>query len=112
MRASPRAPGATATASSIARCARRCAASAIILDQQIDTGPVLARKHYPAPPLGTDIDCRYDTAIRADLLLEVLRGYHATGRLDVEIQQAGQGHSYYVIHPLLKHLALLSLPEH
>jgi methionyl-tRNA formyltransferase len=89
---------------------RCCAASAIILDKQIDTGPVLARKHYPAPPLGTDIDRRYDTAIRADLLLDVLRAYHATGRLDVELQQHGEGQTYYVIHPLLKHLALLSLP--
>ena len=90
---------------------RRCAASAIILDNDIDTGPVLARKHYPAPPLGTDIDRRYDTAIRADLLLDVLRNYHATGRLTIEQHQRDAGQTYYVIHPLLKHLALLSLPD-
>ena len=88
-----------------------CAASAILLDTQIDTGPVLARKRYPAPPLGTDIDRRYDTAIRADLLLEVLRRYQASGELDVVLQQdAEQGNTSYVIHPVLKHLALLSLP--
>lgn len=88
-----------------------CAASAILLDKCIDTGPVLARKRYPAPPLGTDIDCRYDTAIRADLLLEVLRRYQACGGLDVaQHQDAGHGNTYYVIHPVLKHLALLSLP--
>jgi len=88
-----------------------CAASAILLDTQIDTGLVLARKRYPAPPLGTDIDRRYDTAIRADLLLEVLRRYQASGELDVVLQQdAEQGNTYYVIHPVLKHLALLSLP--
>ncbi len=91
---------------------RRCAASALILDKQIDTGPVLARKHYPAPPLGTDIDRRYDTAIRADLLLQVLRAYQANGRLEVEMQQEVEhGNTYYVIHPVLKHLALLSLPS-
>ncbi len=91
---------------------RRCAASALILDKQIDTGPVLARKHYPAPPLGTDIDRRYDTAIRADLLLQVLRAYQANGRLEVEMQQEVEhGSTYYVIHPVLKHLALLSLPS-
>lgn len=89
-----------------------CAASAILLDTHIDTGPVLARKRYPAPSLGTDIDRRYDTAIRADLLLEVLRGYQASGELAVVLQQdAEQGNTYYVIHPVLKHLALLSLPE-
>lgn len=89
----------------------RCAASALILDKHIDTGPVLARQHYPAPPLGTDIDRRYDTAIRADLLLTVLRRYQASGHLDVEMQQEREhGNTYYVIHPVLKHLALLSLP--
>lgn len=91
---------------------RTCAASAILLDTHIDTGPVLARKHYPAPPMGTDIDRRYDTAIRADLLLQVLRRYQASGKLDVLMhQQREDGNTYYVIHPLLKHLALLSLPE-
>ena len=89
-----------------------CAASAILLDTRIDTGPVLARKRYPAPPLGTDIDRRYDTAIRADLLLDVLRRYQASGELEVALQQdAEQGNTYYVIHPVLKHLALLSLPN-
>lgn len=91
---------------------RSCAASAILLDTRIDTGPVLARKRYPVPPLGTDIDRRYDTAIRADLLLEVLRRYQASGTLDVTThQQVEEGNTYYVIHPVLKHLALLSLPD-
>ncbi len=90
----------------------RCAASALILDKQIDTGPVLARQHYPAPPLGTDIDRRYDTAIRADLLVQVLRAYQASGQLTVEMhQEVEHGNTYYVIHPVLKHLALLSLPQ-
>jgi methionyl-tRNA formyltransferase len=91
---------------------QRCAASAILLDTRIDTGPVLARKSYPAPPRGTDIDLRYDTGIRADLLLDVIRRYQRTGQLSVEMQQRlDEGNTYYVIHPVLKHLALLSLPE-
>lgn len=87
-----------------------CAASAILLDTRIDTGPVIVRKHYPAPPLGTDIDLQYDPAIRANLLLEVLRYYQTHGELKVDLQQnICQGNTYYVIHPVLKHLALLSL---
>lgn len=89
----------------------RCAASAIVLDKQIDTGPILARQHYPAPPLGTDIDRRYDTAIRADVLLRVFQHYQQTGALPQKGQQShAEGNSYYVIHPVLKHLALLGLP--
>jgi methionyl-tRNA formyltransferase len=89
----------------------RCAATALVLDAHIDTGPVVARKYYPAPPAGTDIDRRYDPAIRADLLLQVLRTYHRAGRLTLEsLQQSDAGSTFYVIHPLLKHLALLSQP--
>lgn len=91
---------------------QRCAASAIVLDAHIDTGPVIARKHYPAPPAGTDIDRRFDPAIRADLLREVLTRYHADGCLPLEAaQQSAQGSTFYVVHPVLKHLALLSLPR-
>jgi methionyl-tRNA formyltransferase len=91
---------------------RRCAATAILLDAQIDTGPVVARKYYPAPPAGSDVDRRYDPAIRADLLLEVLRRYHSAGGLELESQPLREtGTTYYVIHPVLKHMALLSLRE-
>ena len=90
---------------------RVCAASALLLDPQIDTGPVLARKRYPAPPQGTDIDRLYDAAMRADLLVEVLRQYRESGELTVDFQQRPEvGQTYYIIHPVLKHLALLSLP--
>jgi methionyl-tRNA formyltransferase len=93
-------------------CERRCAASALVLDAHIDTGPVVARKHYPAPPAGTDIDKRYDPAIRADLLREVLQSYHSTGHLPFHPpQRRDDGSTFYVIHPVLKHLALLGLPE-
>ncbi|WP_028454390.1 formyltransferase family protein [Chitinilyticum litopenaei] len=89
----------------------RCAASALLLDTDIDTGPVLLRKHFPAPPLGTDVDLQYDTAIRAEVLADVIEHHASTGRLpDPQAQLAGEGNSYYVIHPVLKHLALLSLP--
>ena len=91
---------------------RRCAATAIVLDAHIDTGPVVARKYYPAPPAGTDIDQCYDPAIRADLLREVLLRYQSTGVLPLESQQRhDQGSTFYVIHPVLKHVALLSLPQ-
>lgn len=86
------------------------AASALILDRTIDTGPVVARRHYPPPPPGMDVDCIYDSAIRADLLVRVLKEYACNGFFDKEApQDPVEGTSYYVIHPVLKHLALLSL---
>jgi len=81
-----------------------------ITDGTIDTGPVVARKHYPRPPADMDVDRLYDAAIRADLLAQVMRIYRDTGRLPAhEHQPQESGRTHFVIHPVLKHLALLSL---
>lgn len=88
---------------------RRCAVSAILLAPEIDAGPILARKRYPCPAPGVEIDYLYDNAIRADLLVEVLRRRMETGALPAGAPQGAQGSTYYVIHPVLKHLAVLSL---
>lgn len=86
------------------------AASALVLDRTVDTGPVVARRHYPPPPAGMDVDRIYDSAIRADLLVRVMEGYASTGAFEQEVpQDPEEGTSYYVIHPVLKHLAMLSL---
>lgn len=85
--------------------------SAIFLEEKIDTGPIVDRRRYPAPPAGVDVDYLYDTVIRADLLARVMKKYvEHDGILPTE-QQPPAGRNYYVIHPLLKHLALLR-PEH
>jgi methionyl-tRNA formyltransferase len=82
--------------------------SVIGLVPAIDQGPVMARRHYPAPPVGVDIDYFYDSAIRADLIADVVAQWQKDGQLD-PIEVDGDGADYYVVHPLLKHLALLSL---
>lgn len=84
--------------------------TAFFLDRAIDTGPVLARRHYPRPPAGMDVDRCYDPAIRADLLIRVMREFHERGSIHGgNAQTPASGRTYYVIHPVLKHLALLSL---
>lgn len=87
-----------------------CSASAILLRETIDTGPILARKRYPKPLPGMDVDHCYDSAIRADLLIEMLSFYQKHGVLPEAVEQDSLiGTSHYVIHPVLKHLALLSV---
>lgn len=86
--------------------------TALLLDRMIDTGPIVAQKHYPPPSLEMDIDRVYDSAIRADLLVEVMRHYIKVGELSsVMNQNPEEGETYYVIHPVLKHLAILSLKK-
>ena len=86
----------------------RCGVSALILDKEIDSGPIVARRHYPLPPRGMDVDSYYDNMIRADLLVDIMRDFAADGTLP-RIPNEGGGLTYYVIHPVLKHMALLSL---
>jgi len=89
---------------------RNCSASAILLSNEIDAGPVIARKSYPVPPAGLDVDYVYDSAIRADLLVKVLGDYtNQGGWRTLRSQTIEQGRDYYVIHPVLKHLALLAI---
>jgi methionyl-tRNA formyltransferase len=85
-----------------------CGVSVIGMVPAIDQGPIMARRQYPAPPTGIDIDYFYDSAIRADLMADVVAQWQKTGRLE-PIEVEGDGADYYVVHPLLKHLALLSL---
>jgi methionyl-tRNA formyltransferase len=87
--------------------------TALILDRTVDTGPMVARRRYPKPYRGMDIDHVYDSAIRADLLVQVMAAYGEQGHLPtIGHQAAAEGTTYFVIHPVLKHLAILSLePE-
>ena len=85
-----------------------CGTSAMFLDEQIDTGPVLARRSYPPPADRTTIDHGYDPFIRSDMLVRVLREYTETGRFNIQSQQGEEGETYYIMHPVLRHIAILS----
>lgn len=88
---------------------RSCTATAFLLRRGIDTGPVVAHREYPLPPAGMDVDRLYDSAVRADLLVRALQRLAVEGEGALHAQRDAEGHTYYVIHPVLKHIALLSL---
>jgi methionyl-tRNA formyltransferase len=83
------------------------AASALLLTAGVDQGPVLGRRRYPLPDDLQTLDGEYDAWVRADLLVRVLREHADSGRFEEERQSPGDGTTYYVIHPVLKHIALL-----
>jgi methionyl-tRNA formyltransferase len=83
-------------------------ASAIFLTEDIDSGPVLIRREFPSPEAKIDVDHIYDSAARAKVLVEVLRRYEKSQRWDVELENSDDGQTYFVIHPVLKHIAILS----
>ena len=84
--------------------------TSILLDPGIDTGPVVLRQTYPMPEAGMDVDLVYDAAIRSDLMCRTLALFSRAGAVHSQfVQAADEGRSYFVIHPVLKHIALLSL---
>jgi methionyl-tRNA formyltransferase len=86
------------------------AVSALLVDGGIDSGKIVAMRHYPPPAPGIDIDYVYDGAIRADLLTRVLSVFADTGRLpETPALPDREECLYFIIHPVLKHLAMASL---
>ena len=66
------------------------------------------RQRYHWPKTGIDVDHLYDGTIRADMLVRVLERFTAEGVFP-SVPRDGNYQTYHVIHPVLKHLALLSL---
>lgn len=84
--------------------------SSLLLAPEIDAGPILEIREYPAPPSGTDIDVSFDSAIRSDALVHILAWYRREGQLPPALSNPkGEGELYFVVHPVLKHIALLSI---
>ena len=84
-------------------------ASAIWIDDKIDTGPVIRREYYVADP-SVEVDQVMDPVIRADLLARVLTDYGRESQFP-STTQSERGEVFYVIHPVLKHVAIRALRE-
>lgn len=82
-------------------------ASSIFLTKEIDCGPVLLRKKFSAPKDRTEIDHIYDSEARSKVLIETLKQYVKSGGWDFELESGKGGETFYIIHPVLKHLAIL-----
>lgn len=86
-------------------------ASSLFLSAELDSGPVLLRKKFPPPRNREKIDHVYDPAARAKVLVETLANYARHGSWDVKSTESGKGETYFIIHPVLKHIAILSKKE-
>jgi methionyl-tRNA formyltransferase len=89
----------------------RMAASAILLAPRIDDGPILATREFAPPADRTTIDLEFDPWMRAALLVDVCKAYINTNRLAPEPQVDCGQPAFFVIHPVLKHLAILAARE-
>ena len=84
-------------------------ASSLFLSEVIDSGSLLMRKKYKPPVDRHKIDHIYDSQIRADVLIKTLQRYCLSSQWDFELDNQDKGDTYFIIHPVLKHLAISSV---
>ena len=85
---------------------RKLTVTAFFMSERIDAGLDIIYSEYEIPSEGVDIDLYYDNIIRSDCLVKALK---AINEKEFPVNQDLVSEEYYVIHPVLKHLALLSL---
>ena len=81
-------------------------ASAIFLNKGIDTGDIVYTKEYKATFNSELLDLIYDPLIRADVLINALKKLRLKNYA-IRKQAYNAGEDYFVIHPVLKHIAIL-----
>jgi methionyl-tRNA formyltransferase len=85
----------------------RLGASSLFLNEEIDSGPVLLRQTFPPAPDRLAIDHIYDSAARAKVLVLTLRRYLELGDWEFALPDNRGGETFYIIHPVLKHIAIM-----
>ena len=86
----------------------KCGVTAILLDKNIDTGIIVGEMEFSNPEPGVDYDYDVDINYRVQLLSKVARYYKENGCFKSYTKQdLNKGKTYYVAHPVLRHIAIL-----
>ncbi len=86
-------------------------ATAIFLNEGIDEGEIIAQEMFGIPDEAVDIDYIYEPYLRSKVLMKVIAQYLVKGKLEGKAQEQDDVETYFIIHPVLKHLALLEMEE-
>jgi len=82
-----------------------CGVTAYIMDEKLDAGDIIVQKIFPKPN-HVFIDEVYDAYIRSETLIEVLKKNLLIKNHKKQDQTKGE--TYFIIHPVLKHIAILN----
>ena len=84
----------------------QCGVTVFFMDEKLDTGDIIFQKIFKKPN-HVFVDEIYDINIRSETLIEMLQ----KGLLDnasYKKQDSTIGETYFIIHPVLKHIAILN----
>ena len=79
------------------------------MSEGIDEGEILSQKEFGLPDEPVNIDYIYEPYLRAQVLLDVVRKIADGCELGGSRQNSQNANTYFIIHPVLKHLALLGI---
>src|SRR5574338_7902 len=82
----------------------QCGVTVFIMDEGLDTGPVVYQQTFPKPN-NIFIDQVYDSHIRSESLIQVLKNNML--QKEISTSKVSDGNTYFIIHPVLKHVAIL-----
>lgn len=89
---------------------KACAATSFEMRPELDEGDILAHKEFQVPRISAEwsdfYDLIFDPWMRAQVLALTLRNYVQTGSFSGRPQHPEDGHMHYIIHPILKNLAI------
>ncbi|WP_428324998.1 formyltransferase family protein [Nitrosopumilus sp.] len=83
-----------------------CGVSGIILNKGLDTGDIIYQRKFEKPS-HSFVDEIYDPHIRSETLIDILKKNDLKNH-KYKKQIPTEGTTYYIIHPVLKHIAILS----
>jgi methionyl-tRNA formyltransferase len=87
---------------------KACTVTAFLMNEKIDAGNIIVKSHFQAPLKNVDIDQYYDHIIRASCLIDALEALFDKKEI-TPFPRYDDSLEYYVIHPLLKNISILSL---
>lgn len=86
-------------------------ATAIFLSEGIDEGDIITSDTFEVPKEAVDIDYIYEPYIRSRVLMKVMEKYLSNGDLAACEQSVEGAETYFIIHPVLKHIAMLGMEK-
>ena len=80
--------------------------TAFIMDKGLDTGDIIYEKIFEKPQ-HRFLDEIYDPHIRSEALLDIML-QNLLNKQDFKKQDICEGETYFIIHPVLKHIAIIN----
>ena len=87
---------------------RPCTVTAFLMNEKIDSGDIILKSKYYIPGSNVNIDQYYDNIIRANCLIDALNSIIQKKDVD-PFPDNENSLEYYIIHPILKNISILSL---